>query len=308
MMHVFLDSKRFPSRQNRKPILPRAPFGLRMEWSVLVRWARHLNIHPNDLFLFATAQEAMNAAVRAVMAPTDVALVARPMDEDWLTAVLAIGARYVDVGRRFDGPTPVGGWHRPAAERAAAAHDEAIAIVESPIWSGADDVEAIAGLPLRAVVIDARRTEDCWGAQVPAARKSLTLIALRDPDQPCEPLVCGLVVPTLSGVGLRVAVGPTRLPRVIADRATAVLHSLALQPDWPAPMLAQLQVRYAAWHAAMVDRPGVQVLGRCGLEAAALCHAGDGPQIADAIATDFPSIRASRVAGMRGLLTVDLLS
>lgn len=311
MTTPLLDFKRFPNRRGMgSPLdhtLDAVLTGSSMDESVTVRWARHLHVAAKDILLFPTATEARSAAAHALLAPGDVVLVAGPLPSVWLATVLGAGARYLDVGRRFDGPAPTGGLSRPAAERAAAAHPESIAIVETLTWSGADDVVAIAGLPLRAVIVDATRTDACLGPRLGFGRTAFTLVALRDPDSPSEPVIYALVAPEHHGSVLQSVVGPMTLPSLLADRAMAVLHGLARQPDWTVTMRARLEVRHAQWCEALAGRPGVQLLGRSGLEAAALCLGDDGAQIADDILLDFPSVCAWPMRPMRGLLTADLL-
>ncbi len=311
MTTPLLDFTRFPGRRWSADLVGMVrdvqPQSAQLTTAVLARWSHHLRARPGDLLLFATAQEAMRAAIHALVVPTDVVLVARPLPPDWLSAVLLAGARFLDVGRRFDGPLPTGGLNRPAAERAAAAHPGAVAIAELATWSGANDVQAAAGLPLRALIVDARRTASCLGPQLPAERAVLTLVALRDPDRPSDPVLYALVAPDQQGEGLRAATGPTALPELQAAHALAVLDGLQRQPTWPTALNARLAARYAQLQQALAGRPGVQLLGLTGLEAAALCWADDGKAIAAALAVEFPTLAAWPMSEMRGLLTVDLL-
>ncbi len=305
------DFTRFPGRRWANSVAARMPPKLaadtRMAMAVAARWSHHLRARPEDIVLFATAQDAMRAAVHALLAPDDVALLALPLAPEWLTAVLCAGARYVDVGRRFDGPTPTGAWNRNAAERAAAAHPDAVALVESLSWSGSDDAAAIAGLPLRAVIADARRVQSPLGPVLLPDRPTLTLVALRDPDCPSEPVLHALVAPDGQGRALGIAIGPTSVPDLLADHAFAVLDGVERWPDWQAQLVPRLEARYGQWLAALAGRPGVQILGRSGVEAAALCLSDDADVIAAAIADAFPAVRAWPMTPMRALLTLDLL-
>ena len=311
MTTPLIDLTRFPGRGWYAGIAEQiraAPAGSSLlNTSVLARWAQHLRARPADILLLATAQEAIRVAIQALVVPSDVVLLARPLPPEWLMAVLHAGARYLDVGRRFDGPTPTGGLNHAAAHRAALAHPQAIAIAELATWSGANDAALAADLPIRGVIVDARRHADCLGPQLPGARAPLTLVALRDPDRPSEPVLYALLVPDQQGEALLIASGPTALPEIQAEHAFAVLDGLQRQPTWPTAMQARLATRYAQFQQAVANRPGVVLLGQTGLEAAALCLADDGEEIAQALAGEFPAAVAWPMTDMRGLLTVDLL-
>ena len=311
MTTPLIDLARFPGRRwanaTAQRLGPRLMAQARLEMVVRVRWARHLRVPPDEMLLFATAEEAARAAVQALATPADVVLLAQPLPYRWVGAVLHSGARYVDVGRRFDGPLPTGGWNRSAAERAASAHPTAVAVVESPAWGGTDDAATAADLPLRALIVDATRSAQCLGLELARQRAALTLVALRDPDHPTEPVVYALVGPDGEELALRVGVGPTGLPNVVAEHALAVLDGLLLLPAWPAAMAARADARFAEWLAALAGRPGVVALGRSGLEAAALCLGDDAEQVARALLPTFASVQAWPMTPMRALLTVDLL-
>ena len=311
MQTPLLDFIRFPGRRWSASFMSQVTSHLAtettLEAAVLARWSRHLNVPPNDMLLFATAEEAMRAAVHALVATHDVVLLARPLPPAWIAAVLQTGARYVDVGRRFDGPSAIGGWNADAAVRAAAAHPEAVAIAETASWTGAPDAATAGALPLRATIADARRTAACLGPVLTSERATLTLVALRDPDDPVTPVVHALIAPEGQGVALRVAVGPTALPQAVAERAFAVLDGLGRNPDWQHASEVRLRACGQAWHAALEGRPGVIAFAPVGLEAAALCLADDGEQIAAELVADFLTVRAWPMTPMRAILTVDLL-
>jgi hypothetical protein len=306
------DFVRFPGRRWAHAITAQmTPAGgapVRLEMAVRVRWSHHIRVMPDAIMLFATAEEAARAAVQALLVPSDVALVAQPLPHHWVGAVLHAGARYVDVGRRFDGPLPTGAWHRQAAERAVQAHPEAVAIVEAPAWSGADDTQLALDLPVRATIVDATRSANCLGPALTAGRGTFTLVALRDPDNPVAPVLYGLVGAADAELEARIAIGPTAVPEPLAERAFAVLDGLARHPEWPAASAARLAVRYAEWTSALAGRPGVVPLGQAGLEAAALCLGDDSAVIARDLTLAFPGVQAWNMAPMRGLLTVHLLA
>jgi hypothetical protein len=137
-------------------------------------------------------------------------------------------------------------------------------------------------------------------------RAALTLVALRDPDAPSPPVVYALVAPDGEGSALRAAIGPTAIPQSTAERAFAVLEGVARTPSWLEASASRMADRYAAWQAALAGRPGVEVIGRAGTEAAALCLGGDGDAIAAELVHTFVSVRAWPASSMRSLLTVDL--
>ena len=312
MTSPLADFSRFPGRRWAHAIAtqmtPAAGAPVRLEMAVRVRWSHHVRVVPDAIMLFATAEEAARAAIQALFVPNDVALVAQPMPPHWVGAVLHSGARYVDVGRRFDGPLPTGAWHRQAAERAALAHPEAVAIVEAPAWSGADDSQLALQLPVRATIVDATRSAHCLGPALTAQRGTFTLVALRDPDDPVTPVLYGLVGAADADLEARVAIGPTAVPALLAERAFAILDGLARHPDWPAATATRLEARYAEWRRALAGRPGVVDLGQAGLEASALCLGDDGAAIARELTLNFPGVQAWPMAPMRGLLTVHLLA
>ncbi len=310
MTTPLLDFKRFPGRRwslgfsaEMRETLERIPD---MATAVRARWAQHVRARTDDILLFATAEDAMRAAVHALLAPNDVVLLARPLPPDWIACVLQAGARYVDVGRRYDGFAQTGGWNVAAAQRAAAAHPEAVAIAETCTWGGADDAAVAAALPLRAFIKDARNTLHCLGPVLGLERATVTLVALRDPDAPSPAVLYALIAPDQHGAALRAAVGPTAVPAVLAEHAFAVLEGVDRDPTWADRAIARITERNAAWRTALAGRPGVEVLPPAGTEAAALCLGGDGDAIAADLVGQFLTVRAWPTSAMRALLTADL--
>lgn len=283
------------------------PVEAELERAVRARWAQHLGVHANDILLFDTAQLAQFTAVRVLLKPGEVALLARPLRQDWLAAIAHGDAIYVDVGRRYDGPGVAGRWHETTAQRAALAHPDAVAIVDTPAWGGADDSAAIVDLPLRCAIVDAGRCDDCLGPRLAPDRRALTVVCLRDPDSPSAAVLHGLVAPEGEGTTLRLLGGLAGASSLLAERAYAVLVGAEQQPAWRKSYWPRLEARYAEWCAALAERPGVQVLGRAGLEASAICWSGDSAAVAESIAGAFPFVSAWVGSGMRGLISVDLL-
>ena len=283
-----------------------------LETAVLARWAQHLRVPPNDLLLMASGTEAVRTAAHALLAPADVALLAQPIAPEWVNVVLSTGAAYIDVGRTFAtlGPANAcpGGWHRLAAERCAREHPGAVAILEQPAWTGADDGALAATLGVRAAIVDARRGGGCRGEPLPELRAALTIVALRDPDAAsAQPVLCALVARSGEGRALRAAVGAAEVPLPALRHALAVLDGLGRDGGWEQALWQRTAARYAEWTRLLADRPGVLIFAPAGVEAAALCQAGDGVAVVEDLASVFPAALAWPVTPMHGLITTPLI-
>lgn len=312
-MEKLLDIARFPGRRWVQTLATSGQLTSdvnTLEATVRIRWARLLHVHPRDLVLFATGTEALRAAVYALLAPGDVALLAQPVPMDAVHAVLAAGARYVDVGRTFFADAAAGSWHGDAAERACAAHPDAVAYLQAPAWTGADDPAHARDLPLRARIVDARNQPACSGPRFadPVDRAAdpltLTVVTLRDPDWPRDPPLAALIAPPELGPVLRAIVGPVHVPPVLIDRAFALLDGFATQPEWPARLLPFLHNRHQRWSTLLAGHAGVQPLPFAGLQAAALCLQGNPEALLPLLMPEFPATLA--IASPRPLLVTDL--
>ncbi|MSP90884.1 MAG: hypothetical protein EXR79_03625 [Myxococcales bacterium] len=296
---------------------------------VQARWAASLGVASTDLAVCPTDLDAYRLVLGALVVPNDVVLVAEPAPAAAITALLGLGGRYLDVGRRADGS--VSG---AAVVRALQAWPAAAAVVEAPSLFGTDDrvwvpdreqdcVASPASIALvqpRALVVDALHAAG-WGAApwrggtrvgAPAQTSSLapapalaTLIALRDPDAPADPIAVGIVCAPGTGAGLLLLQGQPRWPEPSLQHALAVLRGLAL-PGFVALADADHAARRAQALAALAGRPGVVTLPCAGWRQAFECLGGDAAVVAKAVRGQVRAIDALSAHPGRSLAVVDL--
>lgn len=279
------------------------------------RWAARLGVASTDLLVCPTDVDAYRLVLGALLAPTDVVLVAEPAPPAALTAILGLGGRYLDVGRRADGRIAGG-----AVDRALLAWPEAVAVVEAPSLFGTDDRQWVADPPQpaaapaggvasapRALVVDARHAPGWAMLPTPAESASMplaTLIALRDPDAPADPVAIGIVCAPGTGAGLLLLQGQPQWPEASLQHALAVLRGLAVAGFTAAAdaELAALRARCVA----TVRAPGVVALPHGGWRQAFECLGGDAAGVAAALRGRLPALLALPAHPGRALLVADL--
>jgi len=311
MASPWLDTVRFPGRAFQRSV-GRAHQPLGGGYgdcgeAVASAWAAHLGVQPSDFLLCSSDGAALRLVLHGLLAPGDLVLLAEPAPSEAVCAILAAGARYVDVGRRQSG-----GWDEAALDRALAAHPDALLYGEAPGWLGVDDGPLLAthASRCRGLVLDARFSQG-WGG--PARRMDelgragvwAQLVALRDPDSPGEVLLHGVACAPGTGADLGLLHFDAHRPQAPLRQALAVLEGLA-DPEWTARADAVLAARHGAFAAALADWPGVQVYARAGFRAAAACLAGDAAAVAAHVGRQLAPVAAYGGHPMRHLVTVDL--
>lgn len=305
----WLDSQRFPGRahlaavaRSHAPLAP-STASVQGQWAEPVRrrWAEHLQVQTGDLVLAATAADAFRLVLQALLAPGDVALVAEPAPVAALGAILAAGAAYVDLGRLHDGDIDA-----KALARALQAHPDAVIVLEQPSLFGTDDRAALGHAQARALVIDARHALGWAGPADLEPRATATLVALRDPDQPAQPVLHAVVCAPGTGADLVLLQGPACWPEAPMRLALAVLDGLREQPHWPLSVETQLDARYSEFALALKDLAGVRLLPRGGFRAAAECLAGDGAAVALHVSRHLAPVDGFAAHPMRSLVVANL--
>lgn len=283
---LVLDTARFPGRRSldylrrgRMPLSrPSWPW-YSLQAALWRRWAALLGVQADDLVVCATATEAYRLLVAALLAPADVAILAEPVDPALLNAVAAAGASWLDVSRGS-----LGAIDPASLTLASERHPQAVVFGEAPNVFGGDDAAVLATVTARASVLDARAGEALAG-DFPATRQPrplATLISLRDPDNPAEPLLYAWVCAPEVGPPLRSLLGLKALSPHLMPVALAALDRL--QADGPTAQRAfsqQLAQARARFDAVAAEWPGAIIHGNRGVRATAECAAGD----ADGLAT-----------------------
>lgn len=320
MTSRWLDVARFPGRAHLAAIArdhrPTAGFtdlrAAALE-ALQARWATALGASPDDLLLFASAQEAARLACSALMAPGDLALLARPATALWPAAVLATGAAFVDLGRLADGRLDPAG-----VAFAAEAHAGALWLLDQPSLTGHDDLATWSAAldeaprppsPARALldVTDAPGHGASAATLAPVdvrAELLASLHALRDPLEPAWPLLFALRVQPGEGRALAALRGPATLPMPLVERASLVWQRADMAAD------AHAAIRISAVRAEVAARaerwPGAAVVGTSGWRIAVRCDGGDAEALAAELqASGLPAMGHGRHP-MRSLVVVDL--
>lgn len=285
------------------------------------RWAERLGAQADDLLLFASAEEAAGLACGALLAPGDVALLARPCAALWPAAALASGAAFVDVGRLADGRLDPAG-----VAYAAATHPAGVWLLDAPSLAGQDDValwsEAMAtgaptSQPCAIALVDMRDAPGhgaAAGAALAVPARDLgaaaagqviaTLHALRDPAAPAWPLLVGLRVEPGQGREISALRGAASLPPLLVERAALALARADVAADRDASdraatIVEQIAAQAAGWS-------GAVLLARAGWHQAVRCDAGDAVAFAAALASLGLPAAAYNRHPMRSYCVVDL--
>jgi hypothetical protein len=269
-------------------------------------WAQQLACTPDDLILAASDAEVWRLLLGALLLPGDTVVLAEPAPRAVVSTVLALGARYVDVGRRSDGAID------PAALRlAVAAHPGCVVALESPALFGCDDVQALGAEPLpgvRALLVDASHAPGWGDARLwptGIAPSVATVVALRDPADLATPVLHAAVSAPGTGLALMVLQGAPRWPPHLMRRAADVL-AVVQRPEALAAPERALEQASLAFAAALADRPGVVVYPRAGWRRASECLGGDAVEVADAIRPLVAPVETQGPEPRRTLLWVDL--
>ncbi len=270
---------------------------LRALWSQLLRRHDGAPVAPDDVLVCASDREATELALGRLLQPDDVVLWAEPIAPSAVLATLAAGARYVDVGRARHGQPDAA-----ALALALQAHPQAVFWGEAPSLTCADDLVALGDLTARACIADC--TAAAWPQQLPNADASI--LALRDPDQPAEPVLYAVVTRPSWGTELAQLHGRIHLSERAQLHALAVLQGLVNHPAWPDARRAEaLQLAEQFMNAAQTW-PGAVAVGQFGLRAAVRCLGADPQPLAVRLHEQFLQLRALSAHPAGSLLWLDL--
>ena len=314
MTALFLDIRRFPGRKwlRISASLAHAPHPTppTRETLVRLRWARQLGVTPADLVLCHTPTHALRACLHALLAPTDVTLLAAPTAPDVVPMVLAVGARFVDVGRFVAMPEATGAWRPGGAALALQAHPEAVALLEVPNAAGGDDRTDAQDWPCRAAIVDWRRHVGVVGpdaAELGQLRApTLHVLALRDPDARAESVLGAIVAPPGMGDALRTVVEPLELQDHVLDHALGVLEGAAFVPSWTTDLHARIEAHRAAWQRLVADLPAAVPLPAAGMTANLLLLGTDEHRVLRRLRAEFPQTELHFQGGPRMWVTSQL--
>ncbi|MCB9739018.1 MAG: hypothetical protein H6747_07105 [Deltaproteobacteria bacterium] len=297
----WLALERFPSRIHLASVAKgMAPTAQRPELTGLVeaalvrQWAERIGRAPETLLPVADPDAAVRLALGAVLAPNDVAVLARPCAAAAPAAVLSLGARFLDLGRLADlrmDPASVA--------RAPELHPDAVWIGEAPHLGGGSDARPDGAM--RAWILDCRR----GGLPAQAPRPDEAWItALHDLDPEAAPILAAIVGAPATIDALRPLRGPASPPLPLLR---AALDRLAL-PDVPNPAvqarrserLEQVRLAAAAW-------PGAVVLHAFVDEVTLRCAADDAEAFAAALRDQGIPAHGYGAHPMRSLVRARLL-
>ena len=267
-------------------------------------WAASIGVEPDDLVLFGSGGEAVRTLTSALVAPGDVVLLGEPAEVALPAAVLAVGGRYLDIGRDQRGRLPIG-----ALRRAAELHVDAVLWASTPALTGADDCDGLpADVDLRAVLADERLSSTLNGRGLRAQSRALAqVIALRDVDRPADPVLYAAVCRPGTGWALAAVRGPGPLPLGTLQGALATLGANdAAGPQKRAALEAALDDAAADVTAAVAEIAGAQALPRAGVAMAVECLAGNAGEVATLLSRSGWSCAPYGPHPMRSLLVVDL--
>lgn len=307
----WLDTTRFPGRRfldsvgRTHGIAGTSTPAVTAEAELRRAWAAQLAVDPADLVPVATGADALRLVFQSLLAPGDTVLLAEPAPADALQAILATGARYVDVGRGAQGDVDAAGLHR-----ALGWHASPVLFGQAPGLFGASDVPALgAQSRARAVVIDARMDARWAGPPLFGDRPLATVVALRDLADPRLGVAHAVVCATGTGAQLAGLRGAEALPVPLSRAALAVLQELAQSPARVVDAELAMQARYDEFTSLIrrMGRPGVTVLPRAGTVASAECAAGDAPEVGVSLAcSGLPVVGGHGAWPMRNLVVIDL--
>ena len=306
-----LDLDRFGSRKylqglarEHRPLSAGGSVGWSLHEQVQLRWATALGIEADDLVLCGSAAHAWTTLSRCLLLPGDVAAIARPCPVELPAAVLGAGASFVDLGRSTQGEI------QPAVvAKVAAAHANAVALGQRFSWFGTDDLKALAAVQWRAILIDATGTDALVGsASALDEGADAAVIALRDPDQPVQPLLWAIACRAGEGPGVAAIGGPGHLPLLLLRAGLASLDAIAAGPaSHHVAWRDQLRQRREALRASLTDRPGVHwSIADGGVTAAALCLDGDVDAVAGPLRVAGFAATGFAPHPMRSAVVVDL--
>lgn len=263
--------------------------------AVLVRqWAQRLGRDPETLLPVVDLDAAVRLALGALLAPNDVAVLARPCADAAPAAVLSVGARFLDLGRLADlsmDPASVA--------RAPELHPDAVWIGEAPHLGGGSDARPEA--PIRAWILDCRRGG--LPARAPGSDEAW-ITALHGLDPEPAPLLAAIVGAPATIEALRALRGPGPPPMPLLR---AAIDRLAL-PDAPSQAaqarrgrrLEQVRAAAAAW-------PGAAVLHAFDDEVTLRCAADDADAFAAALRDQGIPAHGHGAHPMRSLVRARLL-
>lgn len=313
MTRPWLALERFPSRayldgvaRGMAPTSPQPePVG-RLEYELQSRWAGALGIPADALLLVADLDAAANLLCGAALAPGDVAVLARPTAPRWPAAVLARGARFLDLGRLDDLALDPA-----AAARAGSLHPGALWLLDDPhLGGGADTLPPEA--QARVVVIDRSQSDPADATVMVPAEHVVEVHALRESGVVAAPICVGLVAAPASVPALRALRGPSPLELTRIERGLAALAATASEAtsgsDAPwrarraerrAARLRQVAVEAADWPGATLLAP---TLGRVCLR----CDRDDAEALADRLRGLGIPAYGLPAHPMRALCVVDL--
>lgn len=277
MSSPWLALERFPSRihlasvaRGMAPTAQRPELTGLVETALVRQWAERLGRDPETLLPVVDLDAALRLALGALLAPHDVAVLARPCAESAPAAVLSVGARFLDLGRLADlsmDPASVA--------RAPELHPDAVWIGEAPHLGGGSDARPEGAL--RAWILDCRRGG--LPARVPGPDEAW-ITALFELDPEPTPILAAIVGAPATIDALRALRGPGSPPLTLLR---AALERLGL-PDEPnaaaqarrRSCLEQVRAAAAAW-------PGATVLHAFADELTLRCAADDADAFAAAL-------------------------
>ena len=298
-----LDKGRWPGRaflpNMSRGHVPLGPQHGGLTAAVTALWAQQLGVPAEDLVLCATATEAWHLGLGALLQPEDVCLVAEPAPIGALAAVLRSGSKYVDVGRLFDGRIDQG-----TLSLAQTLHPLAWLVACAPSLTGAMDTDNLIVSQLDRAIIDASFQPFWQPAAGPAPL--LTLLALRDPDDPVFPLIYAWVARLGHGAMLRMLQGPVLLPPPLADRAWAVLTVIERDRDCATRVHDKLAKRYEKFAAILRPMTNVVLLPQAGWMASAYAIDGQALTVATRIEPQLAPVAAYGAQPLQHLVVVDL--
>lgn len=307
--HPWLDPQRFGQRRHllaidrqHRPQLAAPDTSLWRHLSLARQWAGLLRcadgpIDPLDLLICPSLGDVLRAGLALLLYPGAIVLLAEPVAPEVLRIIAQADAQWIDVGR-----TAAGDIDELALQRAALAHPGAIFYAEVPQLLGQIE-PPLERLPdLRASVLDLRY--HAWPTQIPKA--TAVLLALRDADQPREPVLYALATAAGLGQGVALLLGDPQLPEAVSERARAVLLNFRDFPLWAQSAQEAVAARARQLSGAAAGWIGLVDGGQRGLRWAAQCQAGD----ADALLQHQLGLRLGLAAycghPMHNLLIADL--